>query len=176
MVSIITIYIKEKRTHAAERTLSLPACPPPTALRAISTSWFHPAALCGKPHPEQILAWMPYFTTTVNTSSIMGTKFYFLLVLPLSADDIIPVAVLPMRAAAGNPGGCSPCCTARPAQPRVGGKPDLLPHPGFWGIPPLLSAFIFLFILTHASLQPQLPAAQGCTFFIYHLFNDKSQN
>lgn len=139
IVSIITVYIKEERTNSAERTFSLPACPP-IALRVISTSQFHPAALCGEPNPAQILAGMPYFTTTVNSSSIMGTKFYFLLVLPLSADDIIPVAALPMSVA-GVPGGCSPHCAVLPAQTRVGGIPDLLPQPCFWGIPPPVSAF-----------------------------------
>lgn len=153
MVSIITIYIKKKRIHAAEEILSLPACPWQLSGQ-ISTSQFHPTALCGKPDPARILVQMPYFTTTVNTSSIMGTKFYFLLVLPLSADDIIPVAVPPMSAvAAGVPGGCSPRCTALPTQPRVGRKPDLLPHLGFWGIPPLLSAFIHLFIYFNTCLS-----------------------
>lgn len=159
MASIITIYIKEKRTHAAERTLSLPACPWQLSGQ-ISTSQIHPAALCCKPDPAQILAQMPYFTTTVNTSSIMGTKFYFLLVLPLSADDIIPVAAPPMSAAAaGVPGGCSPRCAALPTQPRVGGKPDLLPHPGFWGIPPLPSAFTDLFIYFNTCLSLCSPSS-----------------
>lgn len=78
----------------------------------------------------------------------MGTKFYFLLVLPLSADDIIPVAVPPMSAAAaGVPGGCSPRCAALPTLPQVGGGNLTYFHtPAFRASPhSFLLSFIYLF-------------------------------
>lgn len=64
----------------------------------------------------------------------MGTKSHFLPVLPLSGDDIIAPAVLPMSSngSTAGPGGLRPPLP----QPRAQGKPDPVPHPGFWGIPP----------------------------------------
>lgn len=91
----------------------------------------------------------------------MGTKSHFLPVLPLSGDDIIAPAVLPMSSngSTAGPGGLRPPLP----QPRAQGKPDPVPHPGFWGIPPP-NSFPFplgLGFLTHAWLQPQLPAAHA---------------
>lgn len=108
-------------------------------------------------NPPKVLAWMPYFTTTVNTSSIMGTKFYFLLVLPLSEDDIIPLPAPPMSAAAASP-GMQPA-PAQPSPPAPGktwpnSRLELLGHPptNFW-------------VLMHASPQP--PAARSTTLCVY---------
>lgn len=126
----ITISIKAKRKpNPAEGKLSPPgrtpiaqsSSPLLTGQILISPPPCKPAALCAKSHPLQILARMPYFTTTVNTSSIMGTKSYFLLVLPLSEDDIIPLPGPPMSAAAVVPGGCSQLCAALPARAAPGG-------------------------------------------------------
>lgn len=104
-VITITISIKEKAKTKKNQASSsqrkpLPACmhsdsaqpPRPSGRTVISQPCFQPAALCMKSNPLQILARMPYFTTTVNTGSIMGTKFHFLLVLPFSEDDIIPAS------------------------------------------------------------------------------------
>lgn len=169
MVSIITIYIKEKRTHAAERALSLPACPWELSGQ-ISTSQIHPAALCSKPDPAQILARMPYFTTTVNTSSIMGTKFYFLPSFAFKWRWHHPcVRAANERGGSGGPGGLQPTLRS-PARPAPGGgktwptsTPRLLGHP-----PPPPHSFLlsFIYFNTCLSLQPQLPAAQGCEVFL----------